>query len=167
MASYQENQANDIVYMFNSIQGLKKRHDRSGALTRKIAYDLIKDTTTVGPESVDAVATFLTHELQRPKLVDFLSGKDFTSRLVRAIGDNNTNFRDTRVGDIVRTNHFGEAYTKEEVKYINSHTSRSNSPSIIMNSIEFSIDENGYVEATRKRTFYESCWNNIDAYLFK
>jgi hypothetical protein len=66
------------------------------------------------------------------------NAKDFMSNLIGAIGENNMNFRDAE---------------------------RSNASEII-DAIDFAKNQNGYMEAFRKKTLYEIYRKRLESFVF-
>lgn len=163
MASYKENQVNDMVYLFNTIQEFPQFSNNE---TIRLAREIQRSTKTVGPESVDSIVSLLQPNSDRQKILDESSAKEFTSRLIGAIGKNNANFRDTRNGNVSEENHFGERYSQKEIKYINANTVKKDCPSEIMDSIDFVKNQHGYVEAIRKKTLCEIYRERLESFVF-
>jgi hypothetical protein len=165
-----------MVYLFNAIQEFPQFSNNE---TIRLARNLQRDTKTVGPESVDSIASLLhlcafsrrerngvKPNSDRQKIIDESSAMEFTSRLIGAIGKNNVNFRDTRRGNVSEENHFGERYSQKEVKYINTNAVRKDCPSEIMDSIDFVKNQHGYIEAIRKKTLCEIYRERLESFVF-
>lgn len=163
MTSYKENQVNDMVYLFNTIQEFPQFSNNE---TTQLAREIQRSTKTVGPESVDSIAALLQNTRNKSKISDVSNANEFTSRLIGEIGKNNMNFRDTRYGNVSEENHFGERYSQKEVKYINANNARKDYPSEIIDSIDFVKNQHGYVEAVRKKTLCEIYRERLESFVF-
>lgn len=106
--------------------------------TDRLARDLQRDTKTVGPESVDSIVSLLETNRDRQKIMNESSAKEFMSNLIGAIGQNNMNFIDAERGNA----------------------------SEIMGAIDFAKNQNGYMEAFRKKTLYEIYRKRLESFVF-
>jgi len=152
-----EMQVSDVIYAFNAAQLLRVEGNVTTLYVKNVCIKLRENMNTVGPESRENLISFLTVEVGEPRIREVGKAKEFLRRLIYTIGLNNENYQDTTGGTTRTKNHFGYRYTPEETKHINNNMPRQDNPGIIMNGIEFLENEDGFLEAVRRKTCLEKC----------